>query len=361
MESDNSAPRLYGIQKSNRKDDDHWGKNQFNSSFPASLACWMRDQKIDANYVALDVITKSVQVGEISIDKIFNSTKPNAELEFLFETAFDPYNKFLDEKLGHIDLVIRDDSLLGEEKWCRALEVKLTVLPDNSTVRNKDQKSWGCELVIRPASTSYAALGMFQALGDQAAAARIILKPLETKIHDWSNSTEMIQNRIEICNAIEEFLSKFSALQKPFLMQPVWKTRGKSPEFDENAFDIFVWSDFALWKVIVDKAKNEKGSNKVSRYYRSCIRFFKCMYDLTSTGQCNITKIFKTFAHGKQTDKEFALNGRTTNKYMKCSRLENPIVRIASLKKIIIGGGEQKLSPERRFDASVFFTAKHHF
>jgi hypothetical protein len=46
---------------------------------------------------------------------------------------------------------------------------------------------------------------------------------------------------------------------------------------------------------------------------------------------------------------------------MKCARLEKPIVRLDALSEIIIGGGERVLSPERRFDASVFFTAKHLF
>lgn len=36
-------PRLFGIINSNRdySNAETWGKNQFNSSFPASLACYM--------------------------------------------------------------------------------------------------------------------------------------------------------------------------------------------------------------------------------------------------------------------------------------------------------------------------------
>ncbi|MCM5274318.1 HindVP family restriction endonuclease, partial [Escherichia coli] len=32
---------LYGLKNTNRKESDLWGKNQFNSSFPTSLACYM--------------------------------------------------------------------------------------------------------------------------------------------------------------------------------------------------------------------------------------------------------------------------------------------------------------------------------
>lgn len=37
---------LYGIENSNRNfaDPYYWGKNQFNSSFPIALTCYMRDQ-----------------------------------------------------------------------------------------------------------------------------------------------------------------------------------------------------------------------------------------------------------------------------------------------------------------------------
>ena len=44
---------LYGLTTSNRNFEDkyYWGKNQFNSSFPAALACYMRDQGHDALYI----------------------------------------------------------------------------------------------------------------------------------------------------------------------------------------------------------------------------------------------------------------------------------------------------------------------
>ncbi|MBN1863929.1 MAG: HindVP family restriction endonuclease, partial [Victivallales bacterium] len=46
-------PSLYGITHSNRNFSDpfYWGKNQFNSSFPVALACYMRDCKTPAVYL----------------------------------------------------------------------------------------------------------------------------------------------------------------------------------------------------------------------------------------------------------------------------------------------------------------------
>ena len=43
-----------------------------------------------------------------------------------------------------------------------------------------------------------------------------------------------------------------------------------------------------------------------------------------------------------------------TNKYMSCHRLIEPIVKKYEIKEIILGGGQNLLSPERRFDAILF-------
>lgn len=42
---------LYGLIHSNRTSEDHWGKNCFNSSFPAALCCYMLDKQIPALYL----------------------------------------------------------------------------------------------------------------------------------------------------------------------------------------------------------------------------------------------------------------------------------------------------------------------
>ena len=46
---------LFGLNNSNRdfSKADAWGKNQFNSSFPAALSCYLDHQGIDANYISI--------------------------------------------------------------------------------------------------------------------------------------------------------------------------------------------------------------------------------------------------------------------------------------------------------------------
>jgi hypothetical protein len=66
-------------------------------------------------------------------------------------------------------------------------------------------------------------------------------------------------------------------------------------------------------------------------------------------------------ALGNQTDKEFSASGAVTNQYMKHPRLTVPKVHKSALAQIILNGGELQLSPERRFDATIFFTAAELF
>jgi len=54
--SDKAPSGLYGIIHSNRSADKHWGKNCFNSSFPAAVACYMLDKNIPAIYNRLELI-----------------------------------------------------------------------------------------------------------------------------------------------------------------------------------------------------------------------------------------------------------------------------------------------------------------
>lgn len=48
-------PHLFGLNQSNRdfSKKEVWGKNQFNSSFPAALCCYLEDKNISANYLCV--------------------------------------------------------------------------------------------------------------------------------------------------------------------------------------------------------------------------------------------------------------------------------------------------------------------
>jgi hypothetical protein len=58
----NPTPSLFGINRSNRNFTDpyYWGKNQFNSSFPVALACYMRSKNEPLIYICHGTSGQSV-------------------------------------------------------------------------------------------------------------------------------------------------------------------------------------------------------------------------------------------------------------------------------------------------------------
>ncbi len=350
--SKSTNPSLYGIKNSNRNFEDpyYWGKNQFNSSFPVALACYMRDNNYKANYLKLDKNNK-VSISEESIDNIFNTTLRNEDISFQFETRFEPFSKFVHDELKSIDLVIKDNKT---NEYLRPLEIKLTTLPDNSTANLTDEE-FGCELVVRNPTTRYIALSMSYSLEKQQNEIRKIFEPVCHRIRNWDNSHEIQNNMRNILDALESFFSTYQKYEKPLLMQPVWKTVGKSAVLAENCLDIFVWSDFAATRLFMDSAINSN-SDKISRPQRSAMRLARFLFEMSRNGKVYQEPIYDGMTYDTLNDKEFAISGVRLNPYMKCDRLTNPIITKAKIKEIILGGGQNYLSPERRFDAIIFFS-----
>jgi hypothetical protein len=341
-------PTLYGIEHSNRSKSDFWGKNQFNSTFPVALACYMRDKGINPVYISLSHDFEIVNT-EVSFDDVFRTTLPNRDLNFCFESKFEPYQVFSREDIGGIDLVVKDT----QGNFITPLEIKLTVLPDDGTSKFQEA-DWGSELVIRPATTKYAALGMVQSIQDRLEDVREIFEPVCADIQHWSNKHEIANKTPALVDALNVFEKKFIDIQKPLLIQPIWKTKGKSPVLDDNAFDIFIWSDFALSRLFIESARGDPLN--ISRATRSTARLARILFEISTQRKTNIYQIYTEMAFEHQTDKEFAVSGRITRNYMKSHRRLKPAMKKNILSEIILGGGEKLLSPERRFDQTIYFT-----
>lgn len=61
-------------------------------------------------------------------------------------------------------------------------------------------------------------------------------------------------------------------------------------------------------------------------------------------------------AFGNQTDKEFAIGGSKWRQYVTSDRIVRPILPKNVVNEIIEPGYIQRLSPERRFDQTLYFT-----
>lgn len=346
-------PALYGIKNSNRNfaDPYNWGKNQFNSSFPASLVAYMRDSDIKPIYITLDNSLKT-NISEISVNDLFQTDTSNEELYFAFESRFEPHKELSHDEIEKIDLVIKD--LSGTN--IVPLEIKLTTIPDNTTA-DKNEDEYGAELVIRSATMRYMALGMASTLRDKFGEIMEIFAPALHGLRGGDWESKLIKNRqSEILDALELFFKTFYNSQKPLLMQPIWKTLGKSSLLADNCLDVFVWSDFAISRLFMDSAKSSS-SKEITRQQRAAFRMARFLFEIARDGKIYQQPIYDGMTYDTQNDKEFAVSGNITNKFMKCDRLKKPIIHKNQIKEIVLGGGQKYLSPERRFDAILYFSS----
>lgn len=345
---------LFGIEHSNRTDSDHWGKNCFNSSFPTATACYMLAHNIPAVYIQLAEVNGELRVvaNQIPIREVFNCGGMNPEnLSFNFETVYEPYQRYSFDEIDGIDLVVKDIN----GRFLAPLEVKLTVLPTDSTSRQSEDK-WGCELVIRSATTSYCAIGMYDSVASEARHIREIFEESCSSIQMWDNDFEMTHKMPSLCASVNAFQREYYRHQKPLLMQTIWKTQGKSPLLAEQAFDVVVWSDYAFSRLFVDSSNDI--AKTMSRPMRATARLARCIWELSKSGRIRVVDIYRQMAFGNQTDKEFAIGGPKWRQYVTTDRVVRPILHRDVVNDIIAPGYIERLSPERRFDQTLYFTVR---
>ena len=349
----NQKPGLFGVKYSNRDftESDTWGKNQFNSSFPAGLTNFLASKNLDNVYLYLDN-ELNVKHGKISANALYGIAPDSEDLFFSFESPHTPYQQLVIGTLPRVDLVTQQRS---SGKCLKPIEVKLTALPDNSTC-NLSEEYYGCEIVIRPDTIVYLACSIAANFRDNPSVLSALIGDKFREIADWTDGATVWPYITEIIAALDRIVLSILDKQEPLLMQPIWKTNGKSPKLTENCLDVFVWSNFAFTQLFVDVARGElsAGANRITRQVRTIIWLFKMLHDFSTQGQINHHKIIDELSYNTKNDKAFAVSGRITHRYMTCEELVTPRIKKREIKEIILGGGQNLLSPERRFDAIIY-------
>lgn len=336
----NVIPSLFGLNNSNRdfSKEDTWGKNQFNSSFPAALCNYLGSKGIEANYLVM--MDNKHQIQGLKIGDLYGASYSDQELFFAFESQYVPYANKIIGSLPRTDLVIQKNGIC-----LRGLEVKLTALPDNTTY-TLSEENYGCELVVRPDTIVYLAASIATHLTDEI---RKIFSQLP--IDDWSDPQEVLSNIEIIIERLKRLISLLEDKQDPFLLQPIWKTKGKKAELADYCLDVFVWSNIAFTAFITDIADKNPLAKSITRQTRTAIWLYKMLEEIIYQGRCDANSIIDKQAYNSKNDKAFASSGKITNRYMRCDSLTKPRIHKSEIKNIILGGGQNLLSPERRFDA----------
>jgi hypothetical protein len=338
---------LFGLDNSNRdfSKAESWGKNQFNSSFPAALACYLANQGLAANYICISDGRLAIKL--IDIADVFGIDPKESNAYFAFEAQHTPFQKYVIGTLPRTDLVIQNHST---GQCLKGLEVKLTALPDHTTCNLADDR-FGSEIVIRPDTIVYLAASI---ASKSIAIVSNHLNNLSIEINDWSDATQVTPNIEQIVNCMANISMDMGSNQSSFLLQPIWKTLGKSPKLAEHCLDVFVWSDAAFAWFITQISKANMLGNQITRQVRTSIWLYRMLYDISQHGKCDFEDIIDKLSYNTKNDKAFASSGNITNTYMSCPNLTKPRISKDEIKNIILGGGQNLLSPERRFDAIIF-------
>ena len=348
-EKNTQKAALFGLDRSNRdfSQKESWGKNQFNSSFPTALACYMHHKQIEAIYLKVDTQLKVIH-SSISIAQLFGMNPNDENLFFAFESDFTPYQYLVVGNIPRIDLVTQNNG-----NCLRGLEIKLTALPDNSTCELSDDK-FGSEIVIRPDSIVYLALSIATNYKQDKTKLSHLLGNDFDKIIDWTDGAKVMPFIPKMVDVLNKILVESLDKQEAFIIQPIWKTMGKSAQLAENCLDIFVWSNFAFTRLFLNVANQElTKETKITRQLRSVIWLFKMLLDFSKKGKINHTKIIDELSFNTKNDKAFAISGKVSQPFMACSELTKPRITKDEVKNIILGSGHLLLSPERRFDAII--------
>lgn len=312
----------------------------------------MSYKNIQPVYITLDR-NLAVNHGKLNVSSLFGLDYNSPNLFFAFERDYLPYQDIVIVNLPRIDLVTMD---ISQNNLClTGLEIKLTALPDNTTCELSDDK-YGSEIVVRPPTIVYLSVSIAKAYRQDKKTLKDYLNPICNKIQDWTSPSCILPVMNELITVTDVVISSCLDDQIPLVIQPIWKTQGKSAKLHDNCLDIFIWSNLAFTRLFIDAAKSELNSDKITRHKRCVVWLAKMLYDFANTSKINHTVTIDEISLNTKNDKAFALSGSRTHKYMQSPELTNPRIKREEINNIILGGGEKLLSPERRFDAIILNT-----
>ena len=278
-------PGLFGQKYSSRdyRHEDSWGKNQFNSSFPASLVAYMGSKGIDPVFICTnknnDIVHKY-----ISSSKLLGIDPLGDEAYYDYEASYYPYEQYYTaSKKEKIDLVMINRMT---QSPVSGLEVKLTTLPDNTT-KDLPDADYGSEIVVRSPTILFVACSIC-ACYDSPTDKSMLHDKLNTigqEIKDWSEIRQVVPHYNEIKEAILAVSGDLANKQVPLIVQPIWKTNRKLTDLEENCLDVFIWSNLSIIQMDLREASSD---DDISRNQRTIIWLYKMLRGLHSVWQIQL-------------------------------------------------------------------------
>ena len=200
MAGKSTTPGLFGQKHSSRdySKAECWGKNQFNSSFPASLVAYMYSKGMMPVYIKTNQQTEIIHTAIKSKD-LLGIDPLSEDAYYNYEAGFAPYEKFYQGEREKIDLVMMNNTT---NELLSGLEVKLTALPDNTT-KKLPETEWGTEIVMRPPTICFLACSIctnYETLEGKERLRKMLRNV--PQINHWEEIDEVLPHYTQILNSI---------------------------------------------------------------------------------------------------------------------------------------------------------------
>ena len=347
MAEKETKPGLFGQKHSSRDytKPDSWGKNQFNSSFPASLVAYMYSKGMKPVYITTDRENHIVH-SAIGCQELLGIDPLSDDAYYNYEAGFAPYEKFYQGEREKTDLVMMNNTT---NELLSGLEIKLTALPDNTTKRLKESE-WGTEIVMRPPTICFLACSICANYETPEGKERLreMLRNVP-QINHWEEIDEVLPHYNKILSSILAISKDMTERQKPLIIQPIWKTEGNKMRLKEDCLDVFVWSNLSVIQMCC--TENSDNLRRLNRFHRTIIWLYKMLLDYVTYDTFDYKRIIRLQSYNLANDKAFALPGSKSHAFLTGPEIVKPRISKYEIKNIILGGGQDLLSPERRFDA----------
>jgi hypothetical protein len=169
------------------------------------------------------------------------------------------------------------------------------------------------------------------------------------QINHWEEIDEVLPHYREIEKSILDISKDMSDVQDPLIIQPIWKTDGNKMRLRDDCLDVFVWSNLSVIQMCCSEDDSE--IRRITRLHRTIIWLYKMLLDYVTYNKFDYKRIVGLQSYNIKNDKAFALGGNKTHRFLESPELMKPRISKYEIKNIILGGGQNLLSPERRFDA----------
>lgn|GEM_PF-99996 len=346
---------LYGMEQSNHdfSSPESLGKNIFTNAFPLSMIQYASIERGLSIPLIRATAEENGAVGTEHVKAPWSSligTDPSTA-SFNFETVFDGYNQYTHNGANKSDVVVSNGHV-----HTRPFEIKLVVVPTSSSARSpREQQS--CEIVTRPSTIEQIAFSIANSFGHdrRMEMAETINEALgHPHDYEWENESYMAPRVPRFKKAAENLIRAGIDVQTPLVITAVWRTKGQSPEFDDQAFDAFVWTDLAFLQLFIDSASTPKApGRKVGRPSRALMWLISCLYEFAAQGTFNFARTTTRMSFGGQSDKAGAFAGRKTLKFLQSEEFLHPRLSRYDIENIITNDALGELLPERRLDQAI--------